>query len=56
MGLVMRDGINRLRHAKKYSGFHSTICVNPGYTGFRRRRRHQSPASIRAKWRNPISS
>jgi len=22
MGLVMRDGINRLRHAKKYSGFH----------------------------------
>ena len=25
----MRDGINRLRHAKKYSGFHSTICVNP---------------------------
>lgn len=31
MGLVMRDGIHRLRHAKKYSGFHSTICVNrPG--------------------------
>src|SRR5215475_11667839 len=29
MGLVMRDGINRLRHVKKYSGFHSTICVNP---------------------------
>src|SRR5580704_11697934 len=34
MGLVMRDGINRLRHAKKYSGFHSTICVNPAYSGF----------------------
>ena len=34
MGLVMRDGINRLRHAKKYSGFHSTICVNAAYTGF----------------------
>ncbi|MBI4366217.1 MAG: molybdopterin-dependent oxidoreductase, partial [Deltaproteobacteria bacterium] len=34
MGLVMRDGINRLRHAKKYSGFHSTICVNPAYCGF----------------------
>ena len=34
MGLVMRDGINRLRHAKKYSGFHSTICVNPAYAGF----------------------
>ena len=34
MGLVMRDGIHRLRHAKKYSGFHSTICVNTAYTGF----------------------
>jgi anaerobic selenocysteine-containing dehydrogenase len=34
MGLVMRDGINRLRHAKKYSGFHSTICINPAYSGF----------------------
>jgi len=34
MGLVMRDGINRLRHAKKYSGFSSTICVNPSFTGF----------------------
>src|SRR5436190_2641650 len=34
MGLVMRDGINRLRHAKKYSGFHSTICVTSAYSGF----------------------
>src|SRR6478752_5250048 len=34
MGLVMRDGINCLRHVKKYSGFHSTICVNPAYAGF----------------------
>ena len=34
MGLVMRDGIHRLRHVKKYSGFHSTICVNPAYAGF----------------------
>ena len=34
MGLVMRDGINRLRHVKKYSGFHSSICVNPAYSGF----------------------
>ncbi len=34
MGLVMRDGINRLRHVKKYSGFHSTICINPAWTGF----------------------
>lgn len=34
MGLLMRDGINRLRHAKRYSGFHSTICVNMGWNGF----------------------
>jgi len=26
MGLVMRDGINRLRNVKKYSGQHGTIC------------------------------
>jgi anaerobic selenocysteine-containing dehydrogenase len=34
MGFVMRDGMHRLRHAKKYSGFFSTICVNPAFTGF----------------------
>jgi anaerobic selenocysteine-containing dehydrogenase len=34
MGLVMRDGINRLRHVKKYSGFASTICTNPAWTGY----------------------
>jgi anaerobic selenocysteine-containing dehydrogenase len=34
MGLVMRDGINRLRHAKTYSGFYSTICTNMAWTGF----------------------
>jgi anaerobic selenocysteine-containing dehydrogenase len=34
MGLVMRDGINRLRHVKKYSGFFSTICVNMAWAGY----------------------
>jgi anaerobic selenocysteine-containing dehydrogenase len=34
MGLVMREGINRLRNVKKYSGFFSTICVNPAWSGF----------------------
>ncbi|MGH6674852.1 MAG: molybdopterin-containing oxidoreductase family protein [Xanthobacteraceae bacterium] len=34
MGHLMRDGIQRLRHAKKYSGFFSTICVNSAWTGF----------------------
>ena len=34
MGLVQRDGINRLRHAKRYSGMHATICVTLAWTGF----------------------
>ena len=34
MGRVMRDGIHRLRHAKKYSGQHSTICVTSAWNGF----------------------
>ncbi|KAA2235317.1 molybdopterin-containing oxidoreductase family protein [Salinarimonas soli] len=34
MGLVMRDGINRLRHAKRYSGQFSTICTNMAWTGY----------------------
>jgi anaerobic selenocysteine-containing dehydrogenase len=34
MGLVMRDGINRLRHAKRYSGQHNTICTTPAFNGF----------------------
>ena len=34
MGQLMRDGINRLSHVKNYSGFFSTICVNPAWTGF----------------------
>src|SRR5262245_43904303 len=34
MGLVMRDGINRLRHAKCYSGQFSTICTNLSWSGY----------------------
>jgi anaerobic selenocysteine-containing dehydrogenase len=34
MGLVQRDGINRLRHVLRYSGFHSTICVTLADTGW----------------------
>ncbi len=34
MGLVQRDGINRLRHAGRYSGQFDTICTNPAWTGF----------------------
>src|ERR1700731_1492274 len=63
MGFVQRDGINRLRHAKKYSGFFSTICVNPAWTGFiagtgklagaaPRLGRHKSPAPGGRRSRN----
>src|SRR6185437_10258392 len=34
MGLVMRDGINRLAHVKKYSRYYSTICANIARAGF----------------------
>jgi anaerobic selenocysteine-containing dehydrogenase len=53
MGLVMRDGINRLRHVKKYSGYHTSICVNPAYSGFAAGT-DASPVPIRAKWPSPI--
>ncbi|MEX0583041.1 MAG: molybdopterin-dependent oxidoreductase, partial [Sneathiella sp.] len=35
MGLVQRDGINRLRHVKKYSRQHSTICTTLAWTGWK---------------------
>ena len=34
MGLVMRDGIERLTHAKRYSRFHGTICVGIAWPGY----------------------
>ncbi|WP_196258885.1 molybdopterin-containing oxidoreductase family protein [Pelagibacterium limicola] len=34
MGHVQRDGINRLRHAKGYSGQYDTICVMISWTGY----------------------
>src|SRR5262245_37821203 len=34
MGLVQRDGINRLRNAMRYSRFYSTICVTLSDTGW----------------------
>ena len=34
MGLVQRDGINRLRHAIGYSRYYSTICVTLSDTGW----------------------
>jgi anaerobic selenocysteine-containing dehydrogenase len=35
MGIVQRDGINRLRHAMRHSRWHSTICVQLSDTGWR---------------------
>lgn len=34
MGWVQRDSIERLRFAKRYSGFFDTVCVNMAWTGF----------------------
>ena len=34
MGLVMKNGINRLAHVKKYSRFYSTICSTIARVGF----------------------
>jgi anaerobic selenocysteine-containing dehydrogenase len=34
MGLVMRDGIERLTHSKKYSRFFGDICVGISYPGY----------------------
>ena len=35
MGIVQRRGIDRLRHAFRYSGQHTTICVTPAESGWR---------------------
>ena len=35
MGLVQRDGINRLRHAKRYSDQYSTICTALSWAGYK---------------------
>ncbi len=34
MGLVMRDGIERLTHVKRYSRFYGTICVGVAWPGY----------------------
>lgn len=34
MGLVMRDGLNRLRHAKRYSNLYDTFCVALSWPGY----------------------
>jgi anaerobic selenocysteine-containing dehydrogenase len=34
MGLVMRDGIERLRHVKGYSGMYGTFCVALSWAGY----------------------
>jgi anaerobic selenocysteine-containing dehydrogenase len=34
MGLVMRDGINRLRHVKRYAQQYSSICTTLAWTGY----------------------
>nr|VFK53306.1 MAG: Anaerobic selenocysteine-containing dehydrogenase [Candidatus Kentron sp. TC] len=33
MGVLQRDGLYRLRHAKRYSSQYSTICITPAFSG-----------------------
>src|SRR4051794_17572882 len=35
MGFVQRYGLERLRHAMRYSGMHNTICMTPAEMGWR---------------------
>ena len=49
MGLVMRDGLERLTHVKRYSRFFGTICVGiawPGYIAGTGRMSGISPAEM----------
>ena len=50
MGLVQRDGINRLRHAMRYRGQDPTICTSPVRYRLGRRHRLASAAPTRAKF------
>ena len=53
MGLVQRDGINRLRHVMRYSRQKLTICTSICRDRLARRRRRLPRAAIRARWRSP---
>jgi hypothetical protein len=55
MGLVQRDGIHRLRHAKRYSNQFDSFCTNMAWTGFAMGAgRLRGP--IRARWPSPTAS
>ena len=56
MGLVMRDGIHRLRHAKNYSGVPRDDLQQPGLGRASPPAPAASPGPIRARWRSPTSS
>ena len=53
MGLVQRDGINRLRHVMRYSRQKLTICTSSAGDRLDRRRRARRAAPTRARWRSP---
>ena len=55
MGLVQRDGIERLRHAKKYSGFFGIDLHQSGLDRLDDGHRRACAGPIRARWRSPIA-
>ena len=55
MGLVMRDGIERLTHAKRYSRFFGDICVGIAWPGYFAGTGRLAGVSL-ARWRSPTAS
>jgi anaerobic selenocysteine-containing dehydrogenase len=53
MGLVQRDGINRLRHVMRYSRQKLTICTIAAGESAGTPAWAKAAASIRARWRSP---
>ena len=56
MGLVQRDGIDRLRHAKKYSGFFDIDLHQPRLDRLHHGHRPRCSAPTRARWRSRTAS
>ncbi len=56
MGLVMRDGLERLTHAKRYSRYYGTICTGIAWPGYIAGVGRHVRRSRRARWKSPTSS
>ena len=55
MGLVQRDCIHMLRHAKRFAGQFDTICVNPAWDGICRWHWKTEGTGPAARWQSLIA-